>query len=569
MTAEDRKYTEISAVLNLVPYLDTYFMEESGREITLKYIAEHYRDDPVLSESEAFQLLLDAAEDPKIGEIVLMDQSQSHENLKADLTQGCTFRDTEGNYYVAFRGTGDGRWPDNGDGMTKISTEMQEASRAYFDETAESCLLEAKENGAKIFVTGHSKGGNEAQYVYLTSENEALIDRCYSFDGQGFSQISCESFRTQYGENYEEKLHGMYSVCGENDFVHDLGEVIIPEENTYFVETSGSGFANLHMLENMIGDGSGNYRGLPLQTEGESIQHGTQGPVGAFAKKLSANMMQLDDENLHGTAVAIMALIDPNVRSFRSYVDPEDNGEIVGNVSVDGTDFLDLLANGAPAVLETLFFTEEGHALCGHLISSGFRKLYDSYGVPGVLAGAGAGILLLTHCSTTLLPLIAMTGYGVLTWAKGTDMILDHAARMSASSEAAAVYLSRCRADARWFFQGNGAKEADRSAFLQTDGSAERNGFSAQIRLDTSALQNLAARIRAVNSRLSLLSSRLNRLAQESGPAGAFLLLPANIRIGPEDSLERAAACLQETAEDFLQAERLIRGKQQVSGGGI
>ena len=58
-------------------------------------------------------------------------------------------------------------------------------------------------------------------------------------------------------------------------------------------------------------------------------------------------------------------------------------------------------------------------------------------------------------------------------------------------------------------------------------------------------------------------------LPRPAAQQGAFLLLPANIRIGPEDSLERAAACLQETAEDFLQAERLIRGKQQVSGGGI
>ena len=42
-----------------------------------------------------------------------------------DLVIACTFQDTNGDIYVAYRGTGDGKWADNGDGMTKPSTEMQ------------------------------------------------------------------------------------------------------------------------------------------------------------------------------------------------------------------------------------------------------------------------------------------------------------------------------------------------------------------------------------------------------------------------------------------------------------
>lgn len=46
----------------------------------------------------------------------------------------------------------------------------------------------------------------------------------------------------------------MYSICGENDYVHDMGIVIIPEENTYFVKTREESMKDLHSLTSMIGD---------------------------------------------------------------------------------------------------------------------------------------------------------------------------------------------------------------------------------------------------------------------------------------------------------------------------
>lgn len=39
-----------------------------------------------------------------------------------------------------------------------------------------------------------------------------------------------------------------------NDYVHDMGIVIIPEENTYFVKTREESMKDLHSLTSMIGD---------------------------------------------------------------------------------------------------------------------------------------------------------------------------------------------------------------------------------------------------------------------------------------------------------------------------
>ena len=165
---------ELSAVLNLIPYLDTDFNYDC--EMSLADIVA--ANEKKFKNDDTFKILKTAIEqNPSYGEIVLVNQSSTNSTGKwtDDLIQGCTFKDPDGNYYVAYRGTGDGRWADNGNGMTVPSTEMQEAAREYFDAMAEKYFIDANAEGKQIIVTGHSKGGNEAQYVYMTSEYEYLI----------------------------------------------------------------------------------------------------------------------------------------------------------------------------------------------------------------------------------------------------------------------------------------------------------------------------------------------------------------------------------------------------------
>ena len=92
---------------------------------------------------------------------------------------------------IIFRGTSTAEeWIDNGEGGYLPMTNNQSMALDYVNN------LDVVNNYS--FVTsGHSKGGNLATFVALFSE-DTLIDRCLSFDGQGFSA------ELSYSEAYRE-----------------------------------------------------------------------------------------------------------------------------------------------------------------------------------------------------------------------------------------------------------------------------------------------------------------------------------------------------------------------------
>lgn len=535
MNSTVQEQIELSAILNLVPYLDTDF---NCGEITLEQLVQQneakFTDENGNLDSTFKTLKTAIDKNPSYGKMVLVDQSSTNSTSEwtDDLIQACTFKDPDGNYYVAYRGTGDGRWADNGDGMTAPSTQMQEAARKYFDEMAEKYFIDAKANGKQIIVTGHSKGGNEAQYVYMTSEYEYLIDRCYSHDGQGFSGSAREYFIEKYGPDYEEKLSRMYSICGKEDYVHDLGYVIIPEENTYFVETSGSGFASYHALENMIGDNDGNYIGLQWDIENGKITNGEQGDIGKFAKKISEIMMQMDDEDLNGAAIAIMTFIDPYA-----------NDDILGNVDVSWTDYVDLAAHGLPAVLEALFLTKEGHIVLGQLIQSGTEYLYKNYGVGGVVAGFVWSAALLTFVVAPLL-------LDVIVFAKILDFAIDTINKIKEISEKIKNYISDIKDAAITAINKIIAKLKSMSAGYKYASA------NPQITVDTYKLRNYAQRLQTANRRIATLDARLDSLYWRVGLLGLWDLMQADLMTGYSWRLLRAASYLNDTASDFDAIEK-------------
>ncbi len=529
---------ELSAVLNLIPYLDTDFNYDC--EMSLSDIIS--ANEKKFKNDETFKILKTAIEqNPSYGDIMLVDQSSTNQtgSWTDDLIQGCTFKDPDGNYYVAFRGTGDGRWADNGNGMTAPSTEMQEAAREYFDAMAEKYFVDANADGKQIIVTGHSKGGNEAQYVYMTSEYEYLIDSCYSHDGQGFSGSAREYFMEKYGSDYEEKLSNMYSICGEDDFVHDLGYVIIPEENTYFVETSGSGFASLHALENMIGDGDGNYTGLQWNVENGEISHGEQGDIGKLAKKISETMMKMDDEDLNGAAIAIM-----------TFIDPYSNDDILGSIDVSWTDYVDLAAHGLPAVIETLFLTEEGNAVLGQLINSGAEYLYENFGAGGVVAGFALGAVLLTF-------VVAPIVLDVIILANILDFAIDTINKIKEIAEKVKDFISDIKEAVVATIKKIIAKLKTLSAGYKY---ATANP---QIVVDTYKLGVYAQRLRSVNTRITTLDGRLDSLYWRVGLRDLWNLMQADILTGYSWRISRCANYLSDTAADFNNAENDLVGKVQ------
>lgn len=136
------------------------------------------------------------------------------------LVQGDTFKDDNGvvlataYYYennpdegiVSFAGTSTGDcWFDNATGFGTADTEVQKKALAYIDSLSFD----------SIEVVGHSKGGNLAQYVTITSNK---VSKCVSMDGQGFSQ----EFLEKYWAEIETKGSRITNYSLSTDFVHIL-----------------------------------------------------------------------------------------------------------------------------------------------------------------------------------------------------------------------------------------------------------------------------------------------------------------------------------------------------------
>lgn len=107
---------------------------------------------------------------------------------------------------VAFQGTtGGDEWADNVEGLDEADTERQKAALDFIENL----------DSENITVVGHSKGGNKAQYVAITSDK---VKYCVSMDGQGFSQ----EFLDKYWAEIERNANKIKSYSVSNDYVNIL-----------------------------------------------------------------------------------------------------------------------------------------------------------------------------------------------------------------------------------------------------------------------------------------------------------------------------------------------------------
>lgn len=121
----------------------------------------------------------------------------------------------EDNLIIVYKGTaGDFEWKDNVEGTYNISdTKQQRMALSYFDE-----MVEKFKDVKKVYVSGHSKGGNKSQYIGVLRGNMSKLERIYSFDGQGFNCI----FLKKYNKEIENNRHKIFNICNEYDYVNIL-----------------------------------------------------------------------------------------------------------------------------------------------------------------------------------------------------------------------------------------------------------------------------------------------------------------------------------------------------------
>ena len=160
--------------------------------------------------------LLESFLNNKENEAFLKDYTiQNYETNDTDengLRACCFVKESNGNVedvVAVFRGTSGGNeWKDDLMMANAVSSEIMDDAAIYIKNLP-------KEYGNNITVTGHSKGGNKAQYVTIVTDR---IGRCVSFDGQGFSK----EFLEFYSARIEERKSIITSISAEYDFVNSL-----------------------------------------------------------------------------------------------------------------------------------------------------------------------------------------------------------------------------------------------------------------------------------------------------------------------------------------------------------
>lgn len=127
----------------------------------------------------------------------------------SDINAAC-FVDDDGEATVAFMGTGGTTvaWSDNADGLMLSDTVCQMEAENFINDVARRYK--------NITVTGHSKGGNLSMYTSVVCGRK--IDRCVSFDGQGFD----DEFREKYASKIEANKGKITNIYAYNDYVSPL-----------------------------------------------------------------------------------------------------------------------------------------------------------------------------------------------------------------------------------------------------------------------------------------------------------------------------------------------------------
>lgn len=119
----------------------------------------------------------------------------------------------EDNLIIVYKGTaGDYEWKDNVEGTYNITdTKQQRRALSYFDE-----MVKKFPDFKQIYVSGHSKGGNKAQYIGVLRGDMSKLEMIYSFDGQGFNN----NFIKKYNKEITNNRHKIFNICNELDYVN-------------------------------------------------------------------------------------------------------------------------------------------------------------------------------------------------------------------------------------------------------------------------------------------------------------------------------------------------------------
>lgn len=393
---------------------------------------------------------------------------------------------------VVFRGTSsDYEWHDNGEGGYLSDTDQQQAAAEYVNNLPDKY-------GNNMTVTGHSKGGNKAQYVTIVTDR---IAKCVSYDGQGFS----EEFIQKYEDEIAKKSQSIISISASDDFVNCL---LYPIAGTkIYIETEGQdNFLHYHK-PNILFDDNGNLR---PQTE--------QSDLSKFINEYTTYMVSnLEEPERSITINGLIAIME--------------KGET------------------KEPILQTIY--AGGNAIT-HLDDFAFNYIGENY---GKISEFAVCCLLATSIPYIFLDDLLNCGKEMLDSVIGEMLNLADkiSQKLQAIGQKAAEYAKKF-VDAITTF-ANKTKEWFNKNFNKGYQYATTNSY---INVNTNALIKYADRLRSVNQRIVSLDRRMDGLYTKVGLLGLWDLMQADALTGYSWRISRCINYLSDTAYEFEATERSI-----------
>ena len=512
-------------------------------------------------------------------------------------------RDPQGNIYVHFNGTGDGNWGYNavayGPQDGKVTSPLQDWASDYFDGIMEEF---ATDPSAKVYVSGHSQGGNNAQYVTLNSEHGDRIENCISLDGPNFSYDNIQQLKDKHGEDYFNRQRDkIYAYNGENDYVSCLGqENIVPKGHTAYIEYNqdkvgmGDKFVLYHSSEglcteddngrkviNDILDDCSDFRKLvlALNERVKELPPDQQAEMAAIVMKIAENFGGSDEpikddltpEELEKLKEILIPVLleqleeDPDavMDALRAMGLDEKAVAFIEKVTNDFNDLSPETRELAFEIVASLLVVEDGQIKPS--IPEALKKVWETAvhhpeQVLQVLEDLGVGEYLQAHPEAAVAGALFLSGLTPLI--QGTDTILHLAEAVSKlvndiKDFAANIkdFVLKTLDNIKQFILnvGNWLKKA-------LDKGAQYAAKNPQIKVDTVKLRNYATRVYNVNKRLRQLDGDLRDLYWQVGFEDLWNILLANLLTSESGRLNRIEAYLNKTATWFEEADNSAFG---------
>ena len=220
--------------------------------------------------------------------------------------------------------------------LKKYTSPMQEEALDYMESLKKSGVFEKYDN---VYVTGHSKGGNEATLVTMVYSD--VIDRCISGDGQGFSPEFVRYMKKTLGpEKFAEIQDKMYGFHANNDYVNVLGVSVIKDENKIYFIPEIKLESIIDLLWNHLPTAMINVK------TGKIAQVSEQGAFGKFVAKVSEKLMKLNQKDREDAAVTGMSFLQ--YRYVREPITSVNPSFVISRVEtvIDMADVVESFGNG-------------------------------------------------------------------------------------------------------------------------------------------------------------------------------------------------------------------------------